>query len=89
MEIRDHGSFIVARCWLLVLGCSLLTSAEPPASGPLTLLWQIGRADGDNAEFALAPGGYAQFKNDGFYVVSVAERLGVEKNGRIGFSVKV
>lgn len=34
------------------------------------LLWQIGKPDRDNAEFALAPGGYAQFKNDAFFVVS-------------------
>ncbi len=37
------------------------------------LLWQIGKTDGDNAEFALAPGGYGQYKNDGFYVVGSSE----------------
>ena len=83
MRIRNYGSFVVnarsfliARCGLLVLGCSLLADAKPAAinqqpvtSSQLTPLWQIGKADGSNAEFALAPGGYAQFRNDGFYVV--------------------
>jgi alpha-mannosidase len=40
------------------------------------LLWQIGKPDGKTAEFALAPGGYASFAGDAFYVVgpSQAER---------------
>jgi hypothetical protein len=33
------------------------------------MLWQIGRPDKSNAEFALAPGGFAKFKEDGFFVV--------------------
>lgn len=36
----------------------------------LTPLWQIGAADNQNAEFALAPQGYQQFKDDGFFVVN-------------------
>jgi alpha-mannosidase len=32
-------------------------------------LWQIGLADGANAEFALAPGDFHGFKEDGFFVV--------------------
>jgi hypothetical protein len=32
-------------------------------------LWQIGKPDHDNAEFALAPGGYAQYKDDASYIV--------------------
>ncbi len=34
------------------------------------LLWEIGKPDRNNAEFALAPGGYAQFQSDGFVVGS-------------------
>jgi len=48
-----------------VLTASLTCQAAEPAS----FLWEIGKADGKNAEFALAPGGYARFQNDGFFVV--------------------
>lgn len=37
------------------------------------VLWQIGKADTNNAEFALAPGNYAQFQNDGFFVVGSSD----------------
>ena len=33
------------------------------------LLWEIGEADDSGAEFALAPGGYGDFKEDGYYGV--------------------
>ena len=33
------------------------------------LLWEIGKDDHNNAEFALAPGGYSKFSADAFYVV--------------------
>jgi alpha-mannosidase len=38
-----------------------------------SLLWEIGKADRSNAEFALAPGGYARFQNDGFFVVGSSD----------------
>lgn len=34
-----------------------------------TFLWEIGRADNDDREFALAPQEYARFQNDGYFVV--------------------
>ncbi len=37
------------------------------------MVWQIGAPDHSNAEFALAPNGYAQFKNDAFFVVVESE----------------
>ena len=40
---------------------------------PSAVLWEIGRADDDNAEFALAPDGYAQFEDDAFFVVGASE----------------
>ena len=46
---------------------SLLTAAEQ------TFLWQIGKPDNKNAEFALAPNGYGQFKNDGFFAVGESD----------------
>jgi hypothetical protein len=33
------------------------------------VLWRIGKEDGAGSEFALAPGGYAAFASDGFFVV--------------------
>jgi len=47
---------------------------QQDASGDSSVaLWDIGRADDDNAEFALAPGGYAQFEDDAFFVVGASE----------------
>ncbi len=43
--------------------------AGTTATAEPTLLWQIGTADNRNLEFALAPQGYQQFKDDGFFVV--------------------
>jgi alpha-mannosidase len=36
-------------------------------------LWEIGKADRSNAEFALAPRSYAEFKNDGLFVVGFSD----------------
>jgi alpha-mannosidase len=33
------------------------------------VLWHIGEHDGNNTEFALAPGDYSKFQQDGFFVV--------------------
>jgi hypothetical protein len=52
---RVTGWFSAALCCAGGLFC-----AEPA-----TLLWQIGKADHKNAEFALAPDGYLRFSNDG------------------------
>jgi hypothetical protein len=43
------------------------------AAGESKLLWEIGKADNDTREFALAPGGYAKFKDDGFFVVGQSD----------------
>ncbi len=45
---------------LLTLGCTGLLGDT---------LWEIGRQDDQNAEFALAPGSYSQFRTDAFYVI--------------------
>lgn len=36
-------------------------------------LWEIGKPDNNNAEFALAPNGHAQFRGDGFFVVGESD----------------
>ncbi|MEN6336508.1 MAG: polysaccharide lyase family protein [Phycisphaerales bacterium] len=46
----------------------------PAAEAPKqNVLWEIGKADGDNAEFALAPRGWGQYRSDGFYVVGSSD----------------
>jgi hypothetical protein len=45
-------------------------ASPPPASaGAERPLWSIGDPDRDDREFALAPGGYARFAHDPFYIV--------------------
>src|ERR1017187_3673111 len=39
------------------------------------ILWQIGKADTNNTEFALAPNGWAKFKADAFFVVGASEPI--------------
>jgi len=51
----------------LLLHLAVFAAPAPAADQPL--LWQIGKPDRDDAEFALAPRDYARFDADGFYVV--------------------
>jgi hypothetical protein len=44
-----------------------------PAHAAETWLWEIGRADGRNGEFALAPGRLKEYREDGFHVVGASE----------------
>jgi hypothetical protein len=60
---------------IVVLLC--LIAATPLGAGQergdgAALLWEIGKADRGNAEFALAPGGFREYGEDGFYVVGLA-----------------
>lgn len=52
---------ILATLWL---GC-----VAPVLASDSRLIWEIGRVDGGNSEFALAPGGYSHYAQDGFFVV--------------------
>ena len=51
----------------------MLLAAVHVSAAASQLLWQIGKPDHDNAEFALAPGGYAQFKDDAFFIVGESD----------------
>jgi alpha-mannosidase len=42
-------------------------------AGNTFLLWQIGKPDHDDREFALAPDGYRQFREDGYFVVGQSD----------------
>ena len=48
---------------------ALLAAVPVLHAEPGGLLWQIGKPDNDNREFALAPKGYVEFREDGFFVV--------------------
>ena len=53
---------------------SLLLLATLTCSGVETkTLWHIGVKDGNNAEFALAPKGYGQFAESGFFIVGQSD----------------
>jgi alpha-mannosidase len=58
---------------ILIILLGVLSTPGIARSADLVSLWRIGEADGKNAEFALAPGGYSRFKNDGFFVVGSSE----------------
>jgi hypothetical protein len=76
MTVRNHRSLVIKAkssaviALVLCLGTAL---ARDAVAAELTPLWQIGKADGSNADFALAPGGYTQFRNDGFFVVGSSD----------------
>ena len=57
---------------LAVGGLLAAASAAGPSAGN-RLLWQIGARDGGDGEFALAPGGYERFTDDGFFIVGESD----------------
>lgn len=57
---------------LLVLA-ALLTAMPVWPAEPGRLLWQIGKRDNNNREFALAPKGYGEFREDGFFVIGQSD----------------
>ena len=58
---------------LIAIGLALTCWAAPAApAGAIRTLLQIGKPDGRNAEFALAPKGYNKFTEDGFFVVGAS-----------------
>ena len=55
---------VVPAALLILFALELALSAASHS-----LLWEIGKPDNNNAEFALAPNQYQTFKEDGFFVV--------------------
>src|ERR1043166_5104951 len=55
--------------WKALIALMIVGTARITLSAPSTLLWQIGKPDNDNREFALAPNRYTEFHEDGFFVV--------------------
>ncbi len=56
------------------LGLLLLTTGLAlPLRAANAVLWQIGAANQSNSEFALAPGGYGEYRDDGWFVVGSSD----------------
>ncbi len=71
-------AWVSQRCRKLVelwLVLAFVAVGLAPAWGDdtATLLWQIGRGDNDDREFALAPNRYSQFREDAFFVVGKSD----------------
>ncbi len=58
---------------LFAVCCHGFMHIAASAAGDEGRLWQIGVPDGSTAEFALVPGGYAQFAGDPMFVVGASE----------------
>ena len=67
---RTHY-MIHAALGLLVLAGS--ARARQSAAKELPTLWQVGKPDNDTAEFALARGGYRDYRSPGFFVVGQSD----------------
>jgi len=60
-RIALFAAILGSACWL------------GAGEGQSRLLWQIGKVDNDTREFALAPKGYAKFKDDAFFVIGQSD----------------
>ena len=58
---------------LLVLAGMAVACGSVSRADAQTLLWQIGKPDNDDREFALAPKHYDQFREDGFFVIGKSD----------------
>ncbi len=70
LSLRRRPCRVVLMTMLFLVECALLSRA--PAAD-MQILWQVGQADNNNAEFALAPHRYAEFHDDGFFVVGQSD----------------
>jgi hypothetical protein len=62
---RPFTKFLAATVALAAMALNLQAAGT-------RVLWQIGKADTNCTEFALAPGNFAQYQNDGFFVVGTS-----------------
>ena len=68
IEYRQTSKVLAVPVLVLTLLAAVSTLAAERQ-----LLWQIGKPDHSNAEFALAPGGFAQFKDDACFIVGKSD----------------
>lgn len=81
MGFRDasHGAgqrftpAVLTRNLLLGAGVATLCHAFVLGAAERVWLWQIGKPDGGNGEFALAPGQHAKFSEDGVFFVGESD----------------
>lgn len=67
---RIRRNLVVHSGLSLILILILAVALKPaPRQSARKLLWEIGKQDLTYSEFALASGGYAKFRDDGFYIV--------------------
>ncbi|BDI34401.1 hypothetical protein CCAX7_64520 [Capsulimonas corticalis] len=66
---RSYFSWGVA----VFAAAALCAAPVRAADSPGHLLWEIGQADGDDRELALAPGDYARYGQDGLYTVGASD----------------
>ena len=59
--------------WLLVPAVALLILLAGRVEERTALLWEIGKSDHDNREFALAPRGYGLFQEGGLFIVGQSD----------------
>jgi alpha-mannosidase len=70
MRTRSPASLLSIAAFILAATApaAVTTAGQSQPSGEHAL-WKLGARDGASAEFALAPGGYASYRGDGFFVV--------------------
>src|SRR5215813_4694112 len=73
---NNSSAFGFQILWPIAIGLVLGAPSVSPGQNTLAPLWEIGKPDRQDVEFALAPNRYHQFREDGFFVVgrSQAER---------------
>ncbi|MHC4743844.1 MAG: GH92 family glycosyl hydrolase [Planctomycetota bacterium] len=70
MHLAIRKSFVV---WGIILGCSSGVWGGHATDRGGSYLWQIGVADNNTGEFALAPNGYSRYSEDGLFIVGESE----------------
>jgi alpha-mannosidase len=70
MRTRSPASLLSIAAFILAATApaAVTTAGQSQPSGEHAL-WKLGARDGASAEFALAPGGYASYRGDGFFFV--------------------
>jgi alpha-mannosidase len=70
VPVKNTAKFISCLVIGFVLGLGQTTKLQ---AADTQTLWQIGKPDHDNAEFALAPASYAKYQDDGFFIVGESD----------------
>lgn len=71
--LRIALRLLAAVCCVGVSGAAFGAEEGEGGAAAGRLLWEIGVADNNNAEFALAPANHEQYRRDGFFVVGRSE----------------